>query len=716
MGFFQNLASSITGMAFRETVEIPLTSSDLLEIELVNFIDQTSSSSTPGVRRVPSRSLNVKSRGLTYFSSPFIPRDWVEPQYDHYELEVIFDIESYFAAATRKKLSLFEREGFEIVGSNDERVKYLRIRLDQIRRATGISFNKLLRQTCRDLIVHANAFWLKVRKPEASGGRVRYGKNGREIKPVAGYFPLPPETMIPRVDKNGNIVAWKQEIDSLEKIFKVEDIVHFFTNKKSGYPLGVPSIIPVKDDIRALRGIEANIDVLIHKHLFPIILWKVGLPQPGLEARNFADGTDEIDVVEAKIAEMPMEGSLVVSERYNVEAIGLENKALRVEPYLEHFLKRLLAGLDVSSVDVGIADTSNSSTAQTLSRNLIDNVKMSQKTIEDDVVPVFEELLMESTFSESTVLDEENLVHLKFYEIDKEAKIAEANHLVDLFLKNGITHPEFRLSIGKEPLLPEEEKELFWEKFGKKELLIRSIDESSGLGTSNSTLGGRPKESSATGGGGGVDSKNRPANQHGRRRSPKLSRDAVGDISTHYNPILKWHLTLAAELQARWIAGGGQLNVNLAEADMRTAYETAVDEFSAIVRTAVRNNYPDPLKAFGITKDATNRGAFYIRKLRKEIVAELKVNQRSPNAIFEAKRYRAGLIYDTELARAGNVARFRWFKRHEVDVAVVTADDACEFCKSQLTTIRWNDRLGEANVPPHHPGCACIVRGMEDRS
>jgi len=660
----------------------------------------------PGMPKDPSPGKMVGSRGLTYFNAWSGTKEWVPPQYDHAEVEILYDIESYFARATRAKLALFLREGFDFVGTNDDRVEYVRARIRQIERTSNIPFDILLLHTCRDLLVHSNAYWVKVRNTPASGGKVRKVGN-RSLKPVAGYFRLPPETMIPEIDNSGNIVRWKQVIGGVEKIFSIDDITHFYTNKKAGYALGVPSLVPVIDDIRALRSLEHNIDILIHKHLFPIVLWKVGTEQR--PAQTFSDGTTEIEVVQDAVANMPTEGSLVVSERYDVSAIGAENKALRVETYLQHFRERLLAGLDVSSIDVGIGNTSSRSTAQTLSRSLVDTVKLHQITIERLLQPVIEELLLESTFSPDTVLNPENLVSIKFSEIDKEAKQSEANHYVDLFHKNAIAYPEMRLGIGREPLTPEEEKELWWYKFGRDEALIGSVDELSGKGAKD--------PNAPASGNKAVSNKNNPSNQNGSRGSAKLNKDTLlrDAYSTskkqQVNPVLAWHNAIAAELQARH--SRGDMKMTLAVSDIKTSYNMALSEFLPMLRSAIRKNYPDPERVHGLIKYMEDRAQRYIRKLRDEVIRNLKDETLSPNVVFSALSYRAVLILDTELSYARNISTYRLLVRNKVDMEVIATGDSCEICFPKLTTIKWNDKLGEAKIPPFHPLCDCRVIAAE---
>jgi hypothetical protein len=668
----------------REKVNLDVSLSEVLTIVPPSTNRYSSSNVLPGIYRSPNSGKTIGSRGIGYFTTN--ERAWVPPQYDHLEVEILYDIEGYFARATRAKSALFYKEGYTFIGKNELTVKYIQTRIQQIERASQIPFDILLLSTFRDIVVHSNCYWLKVRKPEASGGKTRI-VDGRTIKPVAGYFRLPPETMVPELDRYGNITRWKQDIGGYEKIYKKEDIVHFYTNTKAGYPLGIPRLLPAIDDIRALRSIEHNIDVLIHKHIFPILLWQVGTENS--PAKEYANGETEIEILKEKIAEMPTEGSLVIPERYDVKAVGVENKALKVEGYLQHFRERILADLDVSSIDVGIGNTSNRSTAGTLSRNLIDVVKMDQITIENFMQHVIEELLLESTFPTDTILQEQNLVHLKFKEIDKESKQAEANHLTDLFHKNAILWPELRLGIGLEVPSEQEEKDLYWNKFGREMALIQSVDEDSGKGVANN---------------------NRPENQHGTRPSAKLNKDSSSikpNADENINPILKWHRITELSLQTLWEKKNADLNE--AKIQISLAYSEAQSEFLRIVRNNINSIYPDPIESYNIFIICQHRTRSSIGKLQQDLIDRMSLGK-SPTTVFKVLEYRTKLIYSSILGLSTNLSKFRWFRDNQINMTVTSSPNACNSCMSKLTVIRWNDKLGENKLPPFHSGCECGVK------
>jgi len=291
------------------------------------------------------------------------------PEYDLAEIGVIEDVDAYVAQAFQKKLGLMFKEGFSFVGSNKKNLQYYKDRMSQMAQASSIPTSELLRRIAASLIRTSNAFLVKVRKDEISGGEIRRNADGVELKPIAAYFPAAPETMKVDLDaQTGRINGWRQELPNGNKWkdFRKEDVVHFTINKREGFIFGTPTLTPVIDDIRALRQIEENIELLVHQHLFPLFHYTVGTETA--PAGYAEDGRREIDIAKDEIRYMPAEGGIVTPERHTIEIVGAENKALRVETYVEHFKKRVIAGLGISAIDLGEGDCYDSKT-ETLTEN-----------------------------------------------------------------------------------------------------------------------------------------------------------------------------------------------------------------------------------------------------------------------------------------------------------------------------------------------------------
>jgi len=278
----------------------------------------------------------------------FVMSDW-----DLSEVGRIEDVESYVSMAFRKKIGAMFKEGYDFVGNNKETISYVKERFRQISAATSIPTAILFRDMASSLIKISNTLVAKVRDTSSSGGKIRT-ENGKELKPIAGYFIVPAETVKAEIDKSKNIKRWVQELYGKTVNFNKEDIVHIYYDRKPGFVFGRPSIIPVKEDIQILRRIEEDVELLIYEYLFPLYHFQVGTEDKpaGINEK----GESEIAVLRGQIQYMPSEGAIVTSERYKITPIGAQGKALQVETYIQHFKNRVFTGLAMSSVDFGEGD------------------------------------------------------------------------------------------------------------------------------------------------------------------------------------------------------------------------------------------------------------------------------------------------------------------------------------------------------------------------
>jgi hypothetical protein len=669
------------------------------------------------------------------------------PEYDLAEVGRIEDTDSYVRQAFDKKTALMFKESWDLVGKNPRTIKYIKARLAQIAQASGTPTEHLFRQIGAALVRKSNAFIVKARKTEASGGRVRREPGSvTDIKPVAGYFIAPAETMEFRLSGH-RLQRWRQKMpDGETKEWNPRDIVHFHYARKEGFVFGTPLTIPIVDDIRALRKIEENIELLIYQHLFPLFQYKVGTET--MPAGITETGEREIDVVKREIQFMPTEGGIVTPERHEISAIGIEGRALRAESYLEHFKKRVFSGLGVSAVDMGEGETANRATADNMSRNLVDAVKDLQQVMEIFVNEyIVKELLLESTFGES-VLDEENLVQLKFKEIDVESQIKKEAHATDMFAKDVLTHDETRRRVGMEPLMvptsdeveagtdsaekyPEWNKTR-WKLFREPELLIQAMDEpfspsAKAAAANNST--------SVTQGGNdeAAEQKNEQEINLEKERTkakvkvakakpaPKPATKKDGFLETTFVQVKKdivKHVTSTQRLDHNWVASL-----------IRTQMGATVDRLIAQQLLQFRNGYAKwssiESEQFAVAMSTARtllreRAERYITRLTEHVIASLKRNVTvdvedigaSTRAVFEAVQFRARFIEDVELRKAKNLgvaygARdkggfgFMSFAHMKDDV------EPCAKCMDRngreinLNFVTLDD------LPPHHAGCNC---------
>lgn len=470
---------------------------------------------------------------------------WFKPEYDLTEIQIAQDTDAFLFKAIQKKVERFTLAGWEFVGNNKETVKYIKRRIKEIEIVSGQPFDLLVSSLAHDLIRYSNHAWVKVRSKDASSGKIR--KSGdKEINPVAGYFILPFETLWFKVKKNGELKKVLQQhpnSNSPHREFAPEDVVHFYTNRKPGFTMGTPEMLPVLDDLSLLRRLEESIEDMIDTNLHPLFHYTVG--NDNMPERYGPDGIKESDLVRQTIEYMPSGGVFVSDHRHKIEAIGSQGKALNIENYLAYFKKRVYAGLGVSPMDMGEADSANSSTANTLSKIAIQSIEALQRYIKIFLETyVISELLLEGGYDDA-LTDSDKMVYIKFGSVDKEEKSKEENQTIQLWLNNLISEKEARKRLGERPV---EEKEREFTNYALYTEPLALIKGMGAFSANNETLA-KSKSSQITEEsikkeeksnkekqqqrietmpkGPENMSKNvsKPANQYGERSAPKFSKD-----------------------------------------------------------------------------------------------------------------------------------------------------------------------------------------------
>jgi hypothetical protein len=498
---------------------------------------EVSSLSGARVKKINNRSMSYADRHRG---------NWFKPEYDLTEIQIAQDVDSYVFKAIQKKVHRFVLAGWEIVGNDKETVSYVRKRLREIELVSGMPFDIIMKDLAHDLIRYSNCAWVKVRNKDASTGKVR-SVNGKDIEPVAGYFLLPFETLWFKVKKNGEIKKIMQEVPNTgeTKEFAPQDVIHFYTNKKPGFTMGTPELLPVLEDISLLRRLEENVENMIDANLHPLFHYKVG--NDNLPERFGPDGIKETDLVRNTIEYMPSGGIFVSDHRHKIEAIGSEGKALSIQDYIDYFKKRVFAGLGVSPIDMGEGDTANRSTANTLSKIAIQDVEALQRTVKTFVETyIINEILLEGGY-ESALLDDNLKVEIKFGNVDKEEKSKEENQAIQLWTNNLINETEARKRLGERPV---EVRDLSYYKLYQEPLALvkamgafsaasdalgkhessniseSGIKKEEGNSVEKQTQAGRPNNSKLASAENLSKSISRPKNQHGERLAPKFNSDA----------------------------------------------------------------------------------------------------------------------------------------------------------------------------------------------
>lgn len=364
---------------------------------------------------------------------------YTEMEYDLSEHGRIIDCESFVASAFKKKRQAITKEGIEIVGDNQRNINYINKRLEEFEYTTGISFEMFMDEVVENLVNFNNCFILKYRNENNSTGNVRY-IGEREIKPISGIYVLAAPTIDTANDKKGNIVKYRHRItNELTKIFKAEDILHIYHNKRTGVTIGTPPLEAVKDDIRALRNIEECTELLIYRHASPFIHVQVG--DKDKPAGKLIDGTPEVNLYSSIIDNMNESGGVATPHRVKINMLGSESQAMRLESYLTYYRDRVLAGLNISQVDLAIGGNTTGGSAGIISQTLKDDVRAYQKTISTFISNLlFNELLLESDYYKNQInIPKKDRVYLSFNENDLDARVKLESHYLNMYQGGLIT-------------------------------------------------------------------------------------------------------------------------------------------------------------------------------------------------------------------------------------------------------------------------------------
>jgi hypothetical protein len=421
------------------------------------------------------------------------------------------------------------KNGYELNSENDKIRKHITKRLKEIQYFTGISFYELMNQISTQLVTYGNAYVIKERAKDFSKFGKSYRLFGRNVNPIVGLFCADASTMEVGLNDTGTIVTYKQEIRGEAIEWDERDVIHFTYNKIPGTLTGQSQILPVLDDVRALRKLEEEIEILGFQYSIPLYLYKVG-------SKEIPPAPGEVEHVSSTIANMPSYGMLVVPGHHDI-TIPANNNSMDIIKYVEHFKSRIFGGLGVSPVALGQTSTSNRNTAQVA------------------------DLAMQS-ITKSYQQIEKNKIELEFRfpEIDIETQIKKETHIIAKWQNNLITRTEARNEMDYENKIKETDTFLNTIDIPKIEAQLKGQMEIAQLNADNSIKLAKLKPAPSAGGektsttalpkpnAGGksvtkvthtitapknqkaTSNKVAPANQHGKSTRPKYVKNSTDNI------------------------------------------------------------------------------------------------------------------------------------------------------------------------------------------
>jgi ribosomal protein S27AE len=404
-------------------------------------------------------------------------------------------------------------------------------------------------------------------------------------------------------------------------------------------------------------------------------------------------------------------------------------------------------------------NTTNRSTAQTMSRALVDSVKDIQDELEAQWdYEVINELLLESTFGED-ILEESNRVHLKFAEIDIQNKMEQEKHASEMFKANGITWNEFRNELSREPIkVPEDPHDqdpagypewfnTFWKLFDEPMALIKAVDEPYSVATSaiaespstsvtgviqkaaeNSRLAAEKKTAE-------LDKQTKVAVAKANKPPANVKKDnflgpALRNLEEESAQRLRRGILTRGSVDNDYMLSLGRVWAgevsnklqSVAVTEMIRGFNdhTGGRAFEAEMAIALGRKQIEARINFRLERLVEDTIHLIVRRLNSEsqgtnLVGPQEELVQELHVAFDTLRYRTDFIWDMELRKAysyGRILGVRYQK--EYGVQLVAHPEACERCKSMDGKIIHAGAIDMEDLPPYHAASRMKFRILKE--
>ena len=392
--------------------------------------------------------------------------DFEDPDFDLEDIQNGYNTDSYIRQGVDKYVDQIFKEGYSFYGTDANAVEYLKLRLSYIAEASNTPTNQLLMDIAEDIVKYGNCMVVKARSNDPNAlpqGTTVTGLYGKD--PVVGYFCANPVTMKCKRDEFGTITEWQQDNDGGTQTFAPEDVVHFYYKREKGNAYGTSFLIPVLDDVRALRQAEENVLKMMYRNIYPFYHVAVGTEEQ-------TGTTKEVEELKAAIDGMDVEGGLVTTERVKITPIA-SDKVIDAEPYLRYMESRVFSGMGIPEIMFGRGNTANRSTGDNMTSEMADRIRAMCRVIEMFFNSfIIKELLMEGGYD--PVLNPDQAVEFRFNDNDVDVMIKKQVHAIYKYEHNAITEDEVRDELGMDPIPDGDRAKLFVELITRETLRVQA--------------------------------------------------------------------------------------------------------------------------------------------------------------------------------------------------------------------------------------------------
>ena len=392
--------------------------------------------------------------------------DFEDPDFDLEDIQNGYNTDSYIRQGVDKYVDQIFKEGYSFYGTDANAVEYLKLRLSYIAEASNTPTNQLLMDIAEDIVKYGNCMVVKARSNDPNAlpqGTTVTGLYGKD--PVVGYFCANPVTMKCKRDEFGTITEWQQDNDGGTQTFAPEDVVHFYYKREKGNAYGTSFLIPVLDDVRALRQAEENVLKMMYRNIYPFYHVAVGTEEQ-------TGTTREVEELKSAIDGMDVEGGLVTTERVKITPIA-SDKVIDAEPYLRYMESRVFSGMGIPEIMFGRGNTANRSTGDNMTSEMADRIRAMCRVIEMFFNSfIIKELLMEGGYD--PVLNPDQAVEFRFNDNDVDVMIKKQVHAIYKYEHNAITEDEMRDELGMDPIPDGDRAKLFVELITRETLRVQA--------------------------------------------------------------------------------------------------------------------------------------------------------------------------------------------------------------------------------------------------
>lgn len=375
--------------------------------------------------------------------------DFESQEYELVDISVLYDTEAYFRQYVEKIIQRMFKFEYKFIG-DEELVYYIRRRIEYMELTMDRRFSDFIEDIARNMIKYYNVFIEKIRNKKIDRRWWRVDEHGRQIPPVINYELHDPPLMRIAVAENGRPLKYLQALerrvndgyvytyknDQRYPTWNPEDMIHISLAKKPNHSYGTPIIGPVIDDIKALRTEEEAGEIIVYQFAKPILVYTLG-KEGGRRV-----GNDDVQWAKDVLNGMSSAGYIILQGEHQVDYVGANNSAINITPYIETMKKRVWEGMGLDSVTMGQGDSSNRSTAQSMTESMIYLVSYYQEKLKRALEwYIFREWLQEANMS--------GRFEMVFPEIDIDKKHQVEKHALSLYQGNVITFEELRKEIGR---------------------------------------------------------------------------------------------------------------------------------------------------------------------------------------------------------------------------------------------------------------------------